>query len=490
MLFLIQLSHTLITFFIYACIFYVISAGLTRRRGRLLLWAHVIVVAEGVILLVNGFRCPFRTYVDRAYDVYTSDMFLPHAVAEWVAEAGAVLFIFGLALTIRNSLQHRWRPADASPSRVLFLAEGQLGDLLLLTPALRAVKRTYPSSHVSVLIVERHMNQGPDSFRFDDLSVTTEQRTSSVLGTNPHVDELLIVNRKALRSLPGVARARAEWGCVMFLRRRKYDTVICTFNEDRFALWAYLSGAYERVGQRKQGLHWLLTTAPDIDKAKGGVLEYYCDLVRSIGTCIDSLVTEYTIPESSIRWADRLLESLGIAGDSHVVAIHPGASGDYRVWPAERYAGLIERLNGHGVRILLCTGGQDSSVISAITASLRSKVIEAEADKVSDLAAVLQRSTLCISNDSGPRHLAIAVGTPSLALCRKFHDREWGIYPPSESRVILKGNQQCPVCPLGVCLDKIPEGETLGSYCMRMIEVEEVVARVREMVVEHKENTR
>ena len=103
--------------------------------------------------------------------------------------------------------------------KILFIAEGQLGDLLLLTPALRATKESFPHSLITVLVVERRNAVESKHNRFKELAATDAERESSVLATNTSVDELLVLNRHALRSLHGYARANAEVAIVRFLRK-------------------------------------------------------------------------------------------------------------------------------------------------------------------------------------------------------------------------------------------------------------------------------
>lgn len=362
--------------------------------------------------------------------------------------------------------------------KILFLAEGQLGDLLLLTPALRAVKESFPASSVYVLMLERRNADESQSHPFSNLIASPFERLNSVFSTNPNVDQLFVLNRGTFRSLHGIARGKAEWEIIKFLRRQKFEAVVCTFPEDRFVEWAFASGAGIRVGQRKQNLHWLLTHKPDIEKAEKGVLEYYCDLVRAIGAHVRTTRTEYVIPPSSIEWADRFFNASNISAAQRLVAVHPGATGDYKIWPPERYAALIDHLsNMQGVKVLLLGGKMDQPVTSAIRRHLRSSIIEAKTENsVGNLAAVFRRCSLCISNDSGPRHLAIAVGTPSLAFFRQHHNREWGVYEENDRLMTLRGSEPCPVCPSNICWDKIPSGEIFSSCCMRMIGVEKAIA--------------
>jgi len=362
------------------------------------------------------------------------------------------------------------------PSRVLFIAEGQLGDLLLLTPALRALKKTLPDSYISVLILERGSSETPRGLPLVRIG------TETVLSTNLNVHETYVVSRAGLRSLRGLARVWAELNIVHFLRSKRFDTVVCTFPEDRFTLWAFASAADVRVGEKRQGFTGLLTHALSIHKSERGVLEYYCDLVRALGVSVELTETEYIIPSSALEWADSFLRESGLE-KSRFVAVHPGASGDYKIWPPERYSELIDRLQSTtDIRVLLCRGSQDDEIIAAIRACLKSAVIEAKPESIGNLAALLKRSALCISNDSGPRHLAVAVGTPSLSFFRQHHSREWRIYPDSPRCVTLESRERCPVCPSGECLDRIPTGERFGSHCLRDIPTETVTKTAMDLL--------
>lgn len=371
-----------------------------------------------------------------------------------------------------------------NPDRVLLIAEGQLGDLLLLTPALRAIKRTYPLAIVSVLVVERRPSIIPAARSEEGLPQLLFSDKSTALSGNANVDAMYVLDRSALRSRVGFQRIRAELEVIRFLRSKKFDTVICTFPEDRFVAWAFLSGAAVRIGQKEQPLSWLLSSTPDIRKDSRGVLEYYCDLVGALGAKVESTRTECFVPVSSARRMDEALAGLNIDRTKDLVAVHPGATGDYKIWPPERFAALIDHLQRHcSVQVVLCGGALDKPVLDAIEQRLQKRVAVVDTSfSIGDLAAVLQRSLLCVSNDSGPRHLAVAVGTPTLALFRQFHEREWKIYPESPTCVTLVGLGQCPVCPAGACLDRVPEGEQYGSYCLRMVSLDSAVEQIEHAV--------
>jgi ADP-heptose:LPS heptosyltransferase len=364
------------------------------------------------------------------------------------------------------------------PQRILVLAEGQLGDLLLLTPALRALKESFPQAVLCVCVVQRRSYAPGESTTPPLLVRNPAEGTTEAIA--PFADEIIEVFRPTLRQTRGPRRLRAEWTLVRRIRAGKYDTVLSCFPEDRFAVWAVLSGARRRIGQDHQPLATLYTVRPEIRKEEGGVLQYYCALAAAAGATVRSLATEFGVSDEDKNEAGRILAMAGISSLENFVVIHPGASGPYRVWPPERFARVAEILQAdQGVRSLLCGTTHDHRVLEAVRSHLRVKVPEVVLEgSVRTLAAILSRASLCVSNDSGPRHLAIAVGTPSVAVLPKHNDRAWGIYNHPRASYVMS-SAPCPLCPPGRCLDRHPEGNEFGSACIRMVSVEEVLERIR-----------
>lgn len=368
--------------------------------------------------------------------------------------------------------------------RVLVIAEGQLGDLLLLTPALRGIKTSFSGCHLSVLVLQRRV-YGLSSR--EGAAVLTEQPgpgTSEVLTLNPYVDGVIEVDRSRLRALKGMARLAAELDVARHIRKGVFDTVICTFPEDRFAIWAYLSGARVRVGQSNQSMRRLLTHSPDIRKDRGGVLQYYIELAVAAGARVGSTRTEFSVPGESRARALLQLETRAYDPAQRLVIVHPGASGAHRVWPPERFAGVIDAVREKtGARVVLCGTAFDQQVVRAVREKVKTDVdVLALGESVADFAGLLSLAALCISNDSGPRHLAVAVGIPSIALMPKHNDKEWKIYEDDLRTSTLATTSVCPVCPPDRCRDVVPEGEMYGSACLRMIATDDVILRALEIL--------
>lgn len=369
-------------------------------------------------------------------------------------------------------------------NNILFLAEGQLGDLLLLTPAIHATRSSFPSARISVLILERRGELLEGMSAASPVVGPLPRTADNPLATNPDVDRLFVLSRSMLRSLVGVVRVRAELSVIRFLRSQRFDTAICTFPQDRFSLLAFFSGARVRVGEDRGGLSMLLTHRITQTKEGAGVLAYYCSLVEAAGAVVPSHATSYQVPEDAERWAEEVWQASGLARAKTVVAIHPGASGAYRVWPPKNYADLIDTLQREPqYQVILCGGRFDREVVENVLRECRTAppVILIEGG-VSHLGALLRRCTICVSNNSGPRHLAVALGTRSLAIIPRFDDREWKIYDNELMAGTVQSRDRCPVCPPDACRNTVPDGEVYGSYCMRAVTVESVVARLSSML--------
>jgi ADP-heptose:LPS heptosyltransferase len=368
--------------------------------------------------------------------------------------------------------------------RVLCIAEGQLGDLLLLTPAVRAVKESFPSSFLSVLVLQRRRYDVAPAAGVFSSPASLAGSTSVVLRNDQHVDDVKEIDRSRLRELSGFRRLRSEFEIVRWLRRQKFDTVICTFPEDRFFLWAFASGARKRVGEAGGKLAALLTHKIVVRRREVGVLRYYCALAEAAGARITSYATTYTLSPSAETRAEQTWREAGLETSRRVVAIHPGASGPHRVWPPENFAAVIGYLQSQkGFQVVLCGSAFDAEAVEEVKrlCAVAPRVIMT-GDGVDILAGVLRRSALLISNDSGPRHLAVALGVPSIAFFPKFGDLEWKVYDDDLAAGGFVSREPCPACPPDSCRNVIPPGARFGSYCLRALPVDQVIGRAAELL--------
>ena len=122
-------------------------------------------------------------------------------------------------------------------------------------------------------------------------------------------------------------------------------------------------------------------------------------------------------------------------------------------------------------------------ILSEIKKHIKTKLVYLDdSGSIDRFAAILKRSDLCLSNDSGPRHLAIAVGTPTISIMSRKNHMSWKIYN-DEKNIVFQGKQSCEKCSENDCRDIIPGKETFGAECIRTIGVDEVMQQVKAILL-------
>lgn len=330
---------------------------------------------------------------------------------------------------------------------VLIIKLRYIGDVLLATPTVRAIKAARPDVRVTMMV-----NRG----------------TEDVLSGNPDVDEIIVLDKGSLA---------AQWQLIAGLRRRRFDTVIDLTDGDRSAFLSWISGAPVRIGfndeHRWRGRCYTGVVPPvpgmrhrmDRDLAALKPLSIHPN---------EKLPCLYLTEEDESR-ADQLLDQLGIRGDRPIIIIQPGARYWFKAWPDERFAELADRLaTDYGYQVLIGGSREEEALAQRIHESAKSRPISmAGLATLKQFAAIAKRAALFVGNDSGAMHIAAAVGTPVVALFGPSNPAEWGPRGgPAE--VIYKG-LDCRTCFHPTC----EKGEL---NCMKQITVEEVFAGARRLV--------
>lgn len=364
--------------------------------------------------------------------------------------------------------------------KILFIAEGSLGDLLTLTPAVRMVKKSFPDSFVTVLIVQRRFYEQNSSFNQKIINLNPQNGTAEVYTNNPNADEVVEVNRGLLRKLNPLKRLLAEFKILKYIRKKNFDTVICTQADDRYYRWAFISGAKRRIGENKQRFDFLLTNKVNIKKSDKGIINYFCKLAEETGAISNLYKTEFFTSKAAKDWAIKFISENNLSGQK-LIAIHPGSSSAEDIWPPENFAALINKINLiENTKVILCGTDFDRDIIKEIKTHLNDNVQEINfGNNLQKFAAILEHCKLSVSNDSGPRHLSIACAIPSLAFMMFSKRNAWKLYNENENIIILPENFNCNYCSDGTCLEKIPEGDKYGAICIRSVTVNDAFAKVQ-----------
>jgi len=332
-----------------------------------------------------------------------------------------------------------------SPKRILIVGVNWMGDMIFMTPAIRAIRRRFPDSHIACLVPPRGMD---------------------LLIGNPHLNE--VIPFKESRGLGGLLDG---WSLIRRLRSGRFDTAFLfhrSFSRT-FAAWA--AGIRSRIGTSTWKRRWLLTEAAaplakdSVHKAEG-----FLRLLEAVGIPSDGLHYEVGLSPGDHLAARNLLEEWKVGPRDRLVALHPGANWRLKRWPAESFALLGDALAvRYRAKVLFIGGPEDLPLVQGILKRMRTRPLVATGRATfRQSGALLSRCSLLISNDSGPLHLGVAVGTPVVALFGPTPPELTG--PPAGAKAAtLFGSIGCPVpcyqlqCPVNLCMSQITVEKVLEA---------------------------
>jgi len=323
-------------------------------------------------------------------------------------------------------------PQGPDCERILVMAPSWVGDVVMATPAIRALRLRYPRARITAL---------------------ARQAGADVLEHNPHLDRIIAANKKGAG--PESAGLRE---LMRLLRRENFDLAVVLPNSFRTALWARLAGARRRIGYALQWRSLLLTDRLTPPRENGRIVpvnmvDRYLAVAARAGCTELSKEEELFASEEDVAAADRVLSSLGVGADEMLVVLIPGASyGPAKLWGAEKFAAVSDRLIGErGCKVLAHVGPGEDEVGRQVAAASAKGVLVAPrgAIDLKVLKGVVRRSSLVIANDTGPRHYAVAFGVPDVVILGPTSRRYIDVN--LERTKLLQAEVECGPCQLKVC---------------------------------------
>lgn len=354
-----------------------------------------------------------------------------------------------------------------------------MGDSIVLTSALKAAKESLPGVNITILLFHRRKYINTNLIGNPYIELTSYTGTAEIFRDNPNAHTVLELDRKVMRSLKGFARIKAEWNCIKYLRKQKFDAVISTFPQNRFVIWSYFAGIKKRIGEKGQQFGFLLTDKPQIKRSDAGVLNYFCGLLKPLGVIAKDKDTYYHIPDNEIINAKKTLNELNFDRDKKLLIIHPGASDKDRQLPPVMMAELINVLNSkNNMEILFAYSEYDEEYMNSLQQIYKEKLLSVKTDTIASLAGLLTHADAVLVHNSGPRHLAAAIGVKTIGLLEKYDDIMWKIYENEKIHAIVQSHKACSLCGTGKCGGFIPEGNKFGAKCMHDIDMNEIYSSI------------
>lgn len=323
---------------------------------------------------------------------------------------------------------------------VLIIKPGAIGDLLQLTPAIRSLAARYPASHITLLV-------GTDA-------------TAALFKHNHYVAETIVYDKRGKHN--SLLSLLMLWRSI---RRIKYDLVI-NFQRSNWKTWFLATAAlpcrilvYHKA--RNQSVH---------------VVDNYLDTLAPLGISRQRRNLELAVGAENDHFAEKFFSEKGYNGQT-VIALNPGASHPVNRWGVERFAALADALvQNLSAKIIIIGGPEDIVLAKAISSATTVKpLVLCGTMTLLQLGAVLKKCSLLISGDTGPLHLATAVGTRVVALFGAADPARTGPVG-AEHRVIQAEGVVCRPCRSRICTSSV------DRECMDKISVQQVFDAVKSMV--------
>jgi len=334
--------------------------------------------------------------------------------------------------------------SEQDPHKILVRSVNWIGDAVMSTPALMAVRQTFPAAEITLL---------------------ANPLVGQLLQGHPAVDRVLQFDRKGQHhGLTGRLRLARQ------LRSERFDLALILPNSFDAALVPWLARIPQRWGKASDGRSWLLTrrfhgqssVVPEHE------VHYYLRLLESFGIRGNVSVPFLATTADEDQAAADLLATHGITPHDRVVGINAGASfGSAKRWYPERFAGVAHHLAAAWhAKIILFGGPDEVGIVTAIDAALAGNCVNmAGKTTVRQLMALIKRCCFFVTNDSGPMHIAAAFAVPLVAIFGPTD--HLGTAPCSEKAVIVRQPVDCAPCKLRVC--------PTDHRCMTAVTIEQVV---------------
>ena len=341
--------------------------------------------------------------------------------------------------------------------RIVVRGTNWVGDAVLTVPALRELRRLFPDSQITL---------------------ATRPWAKELFANAEFLDDLLVFDRRGIAS---VLSQVSEW------KKRKFDLAVVFQNAFEAALVPALARVPVRVGYATEGRRFLLTnplTLPQWRSSKHEVF-YYLNIIGEVERLFlgsSRRIEEYK-PETSLRISTEremagrdLLRSRNVESGRRVIALCPGSiNSRAKRWPAERFAALADLLIGSKAQVLLIGSPEELDVSREVASRMKHEpLVLTGQTSLSQAVEILAAVDLLVTNDTGPAHVAAALGRPTLVIFGPTNPDT--TRPFSSTAELVRHPPDCAPCMLRDC--------PIDHRCMTAISPEEVYERALAMLGE------
>ena len=321
---------------------------------------------------------------------------------------------------------------------ILIVKLSAIGDVIHALPVAHTLKQTYPNARITWVV---------------------EKPAYDLLTNNPDIDEIIIFDKPKFKSLAGLLANGYQFA--QELKARQFDLAIDLQGLFKSAAIAYLSGAPKRlvycnarelshlVGQRICGEH-----------EQGHVVDRYLDVAKHLGCRVDKVLFPINITESEAKKTIAIANHAGLRLENPYIILAPGTNWPSKCWPPTHFAKLADKLYDDNIIPVIVGGPNDSRLAREIIANTKIPPIDlAGKTTMKQLAYIIKKSQAFVGGDTGPMHLAAAVGTKVVAMFGPTDPKRNGPYGDNHTALLAPVScqgcwqRQCP--QKGECMEAI-----------------------------------
>jgi heptosyltransferase-2 len=332
-----------------------------------------------------------------------------------------------------------------------------VGDIVMATPTLDCLRESFPQTKIIGLL---------------------KKKVHGIVKDGPWFDGLIDCQDKSWTGI---------WQTARQIRQYAGDIAIVLPNSFRSALTVWLGGTKQIYGYHRGSRGIFLSGGPEPVRDNHRILplpmtQYYLEICRWLGLKVPNPAKpRLFIGQGLLKRGQSLIQKYGIQENDLVIGLNPGASfGSSKCWPAGYFAELAELCEKElGAKILLLSGPGEESIVHAILAKSRANIINTDPDKVDLelLKPLIRRCNLLITNDTGPRHYAVAFDVPVVVIMGPTDPRY--TCTNLEHTIVIRKELDCSPCHKKVCPRK--------HECMTQITAGEVFSAAKELLKEHRQ---
>ena len=334
---------------------------------------------------------------------------------------------------------------------ILIVKLSAIGDVIHALPVAHALKKTYPSARITWVV---------------------EKSAYELLTNNPDIDEVIIFDKPKFKSLAGLLKN--GYAFAKELKTRNFDLAIDLQGLFKSAAISYLSGAPKRlvycnarelshlVGQRVCGEH-----------EQGHVVDRYLDVAKHLGCTVDEVLFPMNVTELEAKRTVAIASQAGLRLENPYVVLAPGTNWPSKCWPPTHFAKLVDKLYDDHIIPVIIGGPNDQRLAQEIIANANIPPIDLTGKtSMKQLAYIIKKSQAFVGGDTGPMHLAVAVGTKVVALFGPTDPKRNGPY--GKGHITVVAPRECAGCWERSCPKKLD--------CLELIAPQDIYQTIKQLL--------